>query len=354
MKNISKKLIAVSFCILLTLAIYIPVTGFAATGTMGTESPVITCQFTDSNGSAVDGNSLTAGTYSVDVVLSGMTSVSMFQMTATYDTSVVTDISVSSLYSTNMDPAGPVIDSGNIVFGLYSTNDDTTAIDTNGTVMATLSVTVASACDFEAVFVPSTDPDYTFAQADYGDGMDMSYVLGITEATGDYYPMACDVSPVLAADSFDVSGTVMIATSLDGDTTSGGIVDITVSISDGTNTYSAVTADDGTFTVSAVPVGTYTVTISGDTTIDRTATFTVSADKATDGVISVGEIGVVICDYNKDGFINVTDYASFSTAYGGTYEVYCDFNCDLYVNSTDYAVFASFYNQTVTYSSVEW
>lgn len=353
MKNISKKLIAVSFCILLTVAQYIPICSYAATGTMGNETPAITFEFADSNGSAADGNSLAAGNYSVDVVLAGMASVSMFQMTASYDVNVITVNSVT-LNGTGFDPAGPVIDGGNVAFGVYSTNADTTVIDNAGTVMVTLSVTVASPCDFESVFTPSTNPDFTFAQADYNDGFDMSYVLGITEASGDYYPMTCDVSPIMAPSSFDISGTVNIATSLDGDTTTGGIVGITVSITDGTNTYSAVTAADGTFTVSAVPVGTYSVTIFGSTTIDRTATLTISADKATDGVISVGEVGVVICDYNHDAFINVTDYATFNAAFSNAYNVCCDFNNDTYVNATDYAVFASFYDQSVQYNSVTW
>lgn len=353
MKNISKKLIAVSFCILLTVTQYIPFCAYAATGTMGNETPAITFEFADSNGSAVDGNSLVAGNYMVDVVLAGMASVSMFQMTASYDVDVITVNSVT-LNGSGFDQAGPVIDSGNVAFGVYSTNADTTAIDTAGTVMATISVTVSSACDFESVFTPSTDPDFTFAQADYNDGFDMSYVLGITEASGDYYPMTCDVSPIMAPSSFDISGTVKIATSLDGDTTSGGIIGITVSITDGTNTYSAVTAADDTFTVSAVPAGEYSVTITGPTTIDRTATLTVSADKATDGVISVGEVGVVICDYNHDAFINVTDYATFNAAFSDAYNVFCDFNNDTYVNATDYAVFASFYDQSVQYNSVTW
>ena len=353
MKNISKKLIAVSFCILLTVAQYIPICSYAATGTMGNETPAITFEFADSNGSAADGNSLAAGNYSVDVVLAGMASVSMFQMTASYDVNVITVNSVT-LNGTGFDPAGPVIDGGNVAFGVYSTNADTTVIDNAGTVMATLSVTVASPCDFESVFTPSTDPDFTFAQADYNDGFDMSYVLGITEASGDYYPMTCDVSPIMAPSSFDISGTVKIATSLDGDTTSGGIVGITVSITDGTNTYSAVTAADGTFTVSAVPVGTYSVTISGPTTIDRTATLTVSADKATDGVISAGDVGIVICDYNKDGGISDVDTALYAESLNSTYNVYCDLNNDNSVTDVDTAFYASFINKNINYSNVYW
>lgn len=353
MKNISKKLIAVSFCILLTVTQYIPICSYAATGTMGNETPAITFEFADSNGSATDGNSLVAGNYSVDVVLAGMASVSMFQMTASYDVNVITVNSVT-LNGTGFDPAGPVIDGGNVAFGVYSTNADTTVIDTAGTVMATLSVTVASPCDFESVFTPSTDPDFTFAQADYNDGFDMSYVLGITEASGDYYPMTCDVSPIMAPSSFDISGTVKIATSLDGDTTSGGIVGITVSITDGTNTYSAVTAADGTFAVSAVPVGTYSVTISGSTTIDRTTTLTVSADKATNGVISVGDVGIVICDYNKDGYVTGLDTADYAVALAGTFNVYCDFNCDGAVTGLDTADYSVFLGKTITYSSVNW
>ncbi len=342
MKNNSKKFIAVSlsFFLFLFLTIYSSENCYAATGTIGSEKPSVTFEFKDSNGKIADGNNLSAGTYSVDVNLSGMANISIFQMSASY-TSVVTDLSVTSMYNGNMKTAGPVIRNGEIILGLYSTNNDTTAIDSNGTALATLSVTVSSACDFADVFMVNNDPNYSFIQADYGDGYNMSYVPGIETQTGDYFPMNYDVSPTLPANSFDIKGTVKVATSLDGDTTTGGIIGITVSVTDGINSYSAVTDKDGLFTISQVPVGSYDVTISGPTTIDRTATLTVSADKAVDGVITVNDVGIVICDYNKDTYINGVDTGLFSFALS-VYDVNMDINCDSFVTGVDVGLYSSF------------
>lgn len=325
---------------------------YAATGTIGSERPSVTFEFKDSNGKIADGNNLSAGNYSVDIKLSGMANISIFQMSASY-TDAVTDISVQSMYNGNMKSTGPIIRNEEIILGLYSTNNDTTAIDSNGTALATLSVTLSSACDFADVFIVNNDPDYSFIQADYGDGYNMSYVPGIVEPIGDNFPMDYDVSPTLPVNSFDVKGTVKVATSLDGDITTGGIIGITVSVTDGTNSYSAVTNKDGSFVISQVPVGSYEVTISGPTTIDRTATLTVSADKAVDGVITVSDVGIVICDYNKDKYINGMDTGVYAKAFK-VYDVNMDLNCDSYINGMDTGLYAKFIGQTITYSKVEW
>ena len=140
--------------------------------------------------------------------------------------------------------------------------------------------------------------------------------------------------------TISVSGTINIATNLDGTQSSAGIGGIDI-LANGV--VVATSASDGTFTAN-VPVGTTELTIHRDkVTVDRTVTLSGNSD------ISGVKIPVVICDYNSDNLTNGTDFMTFVSAYTGEYNVYCDFNGDNVVNGTDYMTFVSFYNNTVDY-----
>lgn len=140
--------------------------------------------------------------------------------------------------------------------------------------------------------------------------------------------------------TISVSGTINIATNLDGTQSSAGIGGIDI-LANGV--VVATSASDGTFTAN-VPVGTTELTIHRDkVTVDRTVTLSGNSD------ISGVKIPVAICDYNSDNLINSTDFMTFVSAYTGEYNVYCDFNGDNVVNGTDYMTFVSFYNNTVDY-----
>lgn len=140
--------------------------------------------------------------------------------------------------------------------------------------------------------------------------------------------------------TISVSGTINIATNLDGTQSSAGIGGIDI-LANGV--VVATSASDGTFTAN-VPVGTTELTIHRDkVTVDRTVTLSGNSD------ISGVKIPVAICDYNGDNLINGTDFMTFVSAYTGEYNVYCDFNGDNVVNGTDYMTFVSFYNNTVDY-----
>lgn len=140
--------------------------------------------------------------------------------------------------------------------------------------------------------------------------------------------------------TISVSGTINIATNLDGTQSSAGIGGIDI-LANGV--VVATSASDGTFTAN-VPVGTTELTIHRDkVTVDRTVTLSGNSD------ISGVKIPVAICDYNSDILINGTDFMTFVSAYTGEYNVYCDFNGDNVVNGTDYMTFVSFYNNTVDY-----
>ena len=183
--------------------------------------------------------------------------------------------------------------------------------------------------------------------ADLGNADATDYDARISESYSARFNLMCaenDLEEALPETSdITVSGTIKIATNLTGSGFAGGIVGINVTLADGT--VVGTSAADGTFTAT-VPAGTTELIITGPSTIDRTVT--IAGDANVEGAV----IPVAICDYNRDTFLNATDYAAFNTAYSGTYNVYCDFNGDGYVNTTDYAVFSAFYGNSVAYDAL--
>lgn len=106
----------------------------------------------------------------------------------------------------------------------------------------------------------------------------------------------------------------------------------------------ATTGEDGTFTIPALANGTYTATLNYKYGYDRNITITVK-----DGDVDLGNLGMVVCNFNKDGYVNASDYATYlaasNTKLGAAkYNASCDFNHDGYINATDYAVYYAFSN----------
>jgi hypothetical protein len=139
-----------------------------------------------------------------------------------------------------------------------------------------------------------------------------------------------------------ISGTITIATDLEGTTGTAGIVGINVSLEDGT--VVATSDENGKFEA-LVPVGTTKLIISGDTTIDREVTL--SGDKDNTDVV----IPVCVCDYVKNGVIDFYDYIKFKQSYTGDYNVYCDLIVNSQVDFYDYIQFKKFFKAgTITYA----
>lgn len=344
--------------IAMTIFIGLPIVSSAETGTLGTESPEIYCTFSQ-DGELVDGNELTAGTYDVSFVISGVKNLAVAQITADYDDSMVTVASAPS-YSISDDEAFPFHTIGyknenaTIITGFISGNDDCTAISSDGQVLTTISMTFASDCDAADYITVDQDPNHTFVQVDLNDSTSDQYALvdSYPGYSGNLYPMSCDVTPVITVE-YTVNGQVMIATDTTGTNTTVGIIGITVTVEkDGLIIAQAVTDENGYYTLPDIPVGEYTITFSGSTTVDRTGTLVVSSEKAVYSIVTVDSVGIVICDYNKDAEINVTDKVVFSVAYSGSYDIYCDFNGDSIVNASDKAVFGAFYGQKVEYLNI--
>ena len=344
--------------IAMTIFIGLPIVSNAETGTLGTESPEIYCTFSQ-DGELVDGNELTAGTYDVSFVISGVKNLAVVQITATYDDSMVTVASAPS-YSISDDEAFPFHTIGyknensTIITGFISGNDDCTAISSDGQVLTTISMTFASDCDAADYITVDQDPNHTFVQVDLNDSTGDQYALvdSYPGYSGNLYPMSCDVTPVITAE-YTVNGQVLIATDTTGTNTTVGIIGITVTVEkDGLIIAQAVTDENGYYTLPDIPVGEYTITFSGSTTVDRAGTLTVSSDKAVDSVVTLDSVGIVICDYNKDGAFNAIDVAVFSGSFSGEYNVYCDLNADKGVNAIDAAVFSGIFGKTVAYDDL--
>lgn len=344
--------------IAMTIFIGLPIVSNAETGTLGTESPEIYCTFSQ-DGELVDGNELTAGTYDVSFVISGVKNLAVVQITATYDDSMVTVASAPS-YSISDDEAFPFHTIGyknensTIITGFISGNDDCTAISSDGQVLTTISMTFASDCDAADYITADQDPNHTFVQVDLNDSTSDQYALvdSYPGYSGNLYPMSCDVTPVITAE-YTVNGQVLIATDTTGTNTTAGIIGITVTVEkDGLIIAQAVTDENGYYTLPDIPVGEYTITFSGSTTVDRAGTLTVSSDKAVDSVVTLDSVGIVICDYNKDGAFNAIDVAVFSGSFSGEYNVYCDLNADKGVNAIDAAVFSGIFGKTVAYDDL--
>ena len=118
-------------------------------------------------------------------------------------------------------------------------------------------------------------------------------------------------------------------------------------------TKAAAAMSEGYYTLSALPEGTYTVTFSGSTTVDRTATLVVSADKAdSNGLITVSAVPICICDYVKNGEIDAYDYSTFVTSFNGDYNIYCDLIKNGEIDAYDMSQFLVFLNKTVEYAKI--
>lgn len=167
------------------------------------------------------------------------------------------------------------------------------------------------------------------------------------------------------SDTITVSGTVVIATSLDGEEGTKGIGGISIYVT-GTDTAVGTTAADGTFSVE-VPAGTTSLTLSTwqfsdgahvsspkGNTIDRIVTLSGDAD-----VACATAIPIIICDYTGDGIINGLDYKVYSNGNGSVlgdeeYNVFYDLNASNNINGLDYKIMSNFIgevNKSYTYEA---
>lgn len=356
MKHKLKSFLTTPFvCLILIISMFaLPISANAEAGTLGTETPDISCVFYNKTNlnKQVDGNRLSAGKYKVDIVLSGMKAVSIVELTATYDQSVITNLEITSTYAdshSDMKEGGRKFEDGKVSVFQVSENDDASAIDTNGTVMVSLSVTVASSCDFADVFAFSKDPNLCFVEASYLDGYEDCYVLDLTkETTFKKYLMTANASPDFTVTEFDVSGILTVASDVTGTASTAPVSGVTAVLKKGDEVVKTVTTQaDGSYVFAELTEGEYTVTFTGDSTIDRTINVNVALNKANYDQITIDNVGICVVDYNKDNRIDATDVALFSKAKP-------DLDGNGAYDDNDVAIFKTFLFKTVNYTQLSY
>ncbi len=350
MKKSSILMLTVFFTLVLSIFIF-PSAVYAQTGTLGNEKPQISASYTDGDGNLADGNQLTAGSYTMQIALTGMENISQMELTATYGE----EVSFGN-YSTLADSNSNVdavcsISGGNLVLGLVSKNADCTAIDSEKTVIFTASITVTSetAVDMENVISVSQNPNFTYLEADYGDvkitGVYDCYALGTNaDYAGTVYPMACDLSPQLVQ-TYTVSGYIA---ALDSKTATEGkyaVVGAEVKVGD----ITAVTDNDGKFVLEGLANGTYEAQVTYKYGFTRTFKIVVNGADINSNV----KVGIVSCDFNGDGFITTNDYNMYMDNVGKTstssgFDIGYDLNRDNFVTTNDYNIYTEFIGVTST------
>ena len=340
----------VIFAAVLLLTVF----GFAsnAMAAEGTDDEVeIYCTYTDEDGNEVCGDTLKAGTYDVGFYTKNVEKISVIEITATYDTDVVSIGGITDSIS-SMTSMGTVNSNGNFVIG-YVSDGNYVAVDGEAQLIAAATVTFSQDCDAEDYIYVSENPNLTFIVADstngnYGDEFALVDDFdGYTQGT--LTKMTCDVSPAMSGEGYDISGRIMIADTVEGNASRFGIVGITVDVLDASGDVisSDVTDNDGNYTLLGVPAGEYKVLVHGPTTVDRVVTLVVDGEK------SVQDLGIVICDYDRNQVVNVFDLSSFLAYYSGDdYYVYADFDANGTVNRFDLSGYLVFHNKNVVYADV--
>ncbi len=368
MKKPIKFFAAIFITLLFSLSAF-TMNAYAEENTLGLEEPYLYCEFFNEDDEKVDGNTLPSGEYTVNVMLDGISSISVFQYTAEYDTSVVTALSTTvqitqdypdlSLGGTKTTDLG----NGNsrFVLALASTDDACTALDQGGAVtVASMTVTVdcgENVIDFINCFRFVTDPDLTFIEADYNDGIEDAYVLDTAQTTTyNTYPMFADESPAeneLEPD-ITVSGTVVIANTVTGGGSSYGARGVYFKVDgeyltddqDNRIATSEEAGHYGEFTIT-LPAGTTSFQVVPGLSEKMARTVTVNVDDSYEGAV----IPVHYADYNNDGKCNGVDYSLYR-AYLKNYNYYGDYNIDNKCNGVDTSLYRQFINKTLSYDEL--
>ena len=365
MNKTLRKFFAALILLIFAVSICSPVNALAQTGTLGSESPYLYCTYYDSNGDAVDGNALTTGNYRVDIVISGMQTAAIMQITAEVNvssSSALKSLSVLSTYDEDDDSfslaAADFVTDDSLAVILVSENTETCSdIDSDGTVIASLSANIecVGTIDFNDYFNFSTDSDLTFFEADFGDGDDC-YALSQGEGINyTVYPMTADVTPAFNNGNIIITGSVLISQDVYGRTGNYGAREINFKVNgeyvlDGNGDVavtSSVAGHYGEFEIT-VPKGTTSITVCSPTTIDRTVTLSGNQD------ITGAEIRVVTVNYSKDSKINANDLGYFK-AHNNMNDadaIVYNLNNDAKVNSIDLGLFLAIINRNVQYDEL--
>lgn len=126
----------------------------------------------------------------------------------------------------------------------------------------------------------------------------------------------------------------------------------------GEQTWETSTDADGYFVISGLHSGDYNLIISGRTAVSRQIAFTIEDH---DIQLSTEEnmIGVIICDYYQNGYINVSDYTVIKSKIGlsrfdANYDLMCDLDRSGIIDAVDTEIYRNFSGKSTFYHWGSW
>lgn len=329
----------------------------------GEETPFIFCTF-EKEGETADGNALTAGDYTVRVILSAMEQNSVFQFTANYnfDKKAISSLDIVST-NENMACGGIKKTDNALVVVLASEEESGNSLNGEDTAYAEMHVTIDidenETIDFRDCFRFDKNPDLTFVESAYEEGIENAYVLNTsTDTQYKTSRMIADESPSLNGNYYTVEGQITVSLNETGTLDTGlGKAGISVSVVSQTDNYekTVLTAENGEYSLPDIPEGEYIMNISGPTTIDRDVNLSVNSQKAELGVIQNAPVSVVTSDYNNDGRVTTTDLGLLYVALNDSSIKNADFydiSCDNKVTTTDIGLIYILAGKVVNYKDL--
>lgn len=326
-----------------------PSTSYAAS--LGSEEPYIYFTY-EEEGVEADGNSLENRTFDVSIWVQGVEQISTLQVTANLDDTVTVASEPSALMSDEIADVlsmGYVINNDDIVIGFISDNTDYSVINSEATLIATLSMTFAEAGDAADHIKVTTNPNLTFIQTNYNDGLDDSYALvqEFEGYQGVLYPMTADVSPELKGEGHSVTGSLVIMTDGNGNTDGiavSGEYTVTVYSDEGrTQELMSVVSTEqvgennlktNSFVIDGLADGTYYLSISSKYAITR-KDITLIVNGAD---IVADAIPMMACDFDRSTTISAGDASTVYENAAGAQNAYCDLDGSGTVSAGDASI----------------
>ena len=345
----------------------------------GSQTPVITASYTDSEGNVCDGNFLSPGRYDMTVSVSSLSRLAELQFTASFDPAVISaqgfvefelsadnacwkqqELGLDGMYDSSQ---------GEVSFFVLSTDKEagSSAVAGSSLDLVTFGIEVLgdSAVDMQDVMQVNPSPYYTYISDSYFDvtviesgesseSIPNVYALSAEAGyAGSIYGLTCDLSPELES-LYTVTAYVGALASPDDQYGSFAVTGAKVAVTteDGAEIF-ALTEDDGSFTLTDVPNGTYEAKVTYAYGFDRTFTLIVDGADVSAGTDQM--IGIVACNWDGNAVVNANDYTLFNAHLGMStssdgYDVAYNLDRNAAINANDYTIY---YNFVGTSSSTE-
>lgn len=344
---------AAVFFVLISLFINVPDAAFAQES-LNSDGPEIKAVYYDENGKKANGNELASGNYRMQLVLSGLSSVSEMEFTAALSDAVVINSSswCCDLSAENADIASLCkVSAGSLIICIASLNEECSSISSDETVLFSADITVSSPVplDMESVITENESPDFTFVETNYGDvntsSVPYTYSCygfaggtAVSSAALNVTEMKFDMSPVLPS-VFSVKGRVAAMLDPNSPDNSNGApllpnVDVLIN-----NAVVATTDDNGIFEIKNLESGTYNAVLHYANGYDRNIKIIVNGDSID---YTGTPITMVPCDYDNNGNIDVNDSLIYLNALGKKDSLFADLNKDNECDVNDSLIYYSF------------